>query len=98
MCGRELARQRLMDILPKQIGVWHSTPTVANEVAKEELERIRKRMILARKELESLGISFCVNIVVIMFQINSSVCTSKILILTSASYTKKVLFSARFIL
>ena len=57
-CGRLLARQRLMDILPKQIHVWQSTPTVANEVAKEELERIRKRMIFARKELESLGTIF----------------------------------------
>ena len=60
-CGRLLARQRLMDILPKQIHVWQSTPTVANEVAKEELERIRKRMIFARKELESLGTVYSIS-------------------------------------
>lgn len=54
-CGRRLARNRLMAIMPQRIQEWHSTPTVANDMGREELERIRCRGEQARKELQALG-------------------------------------------
>ena len=63
-CGRRLARHRLYQILPSRIQEWNSTPTIANEQGKVELERIRVRMEQARNELNALGKSldfnFCV--------------------------------------
>nr|CAB3235001.1 ZF(CXXC)-2 CXXC-type zinc finger protein 1 [Phallusia mammillata] len=53
-CGRRLARNRLMAIMPQRIQEWHSTPTVANDMGREEIDRIRSRMEQARKELQSL--------------------------------------------
>ena len=54
-CGRRLARHRLYQILPSRIQEWNSTPTIASEHGKRELERIRVRMEQARNELSALG-------------------------------------------
>ena len=54
-CGRRLARHRLYQILPGRIQEWNSTPTIASEQGKKELERIRVRMEQARNELNALG-------------------------------------------
>uniref|UniRef100_H2YGR2 CXXC-type zinc finger protein 1 n=1 Tax=Ciona savignyi TaxID=51511 RepID=H2YGR2_CIOSA len=53
-CGRLLARNRLLQILPQRIQEWNATPTVANDNGRQELERIRKRMTQARTELQAL--------------------------------------------
>ncbi|XP_076815802.1 CXXC-type zinc finger protein 1-like [Clavelina lepadiformis] len=57
-CGRRLARDRLYHILPQRIQQWNSTPTVANDTGRVELERIRSRMVQARNELEALEQKF----------------------------------------
>lgn len=54
-CGRRLARNRLLHILPQRIDEWNATPTVADEQARLELDRIRTRMEQARDELQALG-------------------------------------------
>nr|NP_001071905.1 zinc finger protein [Ciona intestinalis]BAE93291.1 zinc finger protein [Ciona intestinalis] len=57
-CGRLLARNRLLQILPQRIQEWNGTPTVANDNGRQELDRIRKRMINARTELQALEQKF----------------------------------------
>ena len=54
-CGRSLARARLMHILPDRIKHWNSAQPIADEIGREELERIHLRMVDEKKQLERLG-------------------------------------------
>lgn len=57
-CGEKLAARRLNLIMPSRTHQWHSTPTVANEIGRGELDRIRSAMTQARSELQSLESKF----------------------------------------
>ncbi|XP_039249955.2 CXXC-type zinc finger protein 1-like [Styela clava] len=57
-CGKRLAAKRLLHIMPSRVNDWHHTPTVANEMGREELERIRAAMVQARSELQALEEKF----------------------------------------
>jgi COMPASS component SPP1 len=45
---------RIFEILPTRIKQWHSSPCVADENNRVELERIRSLQLLAREKLLSL--------------------------------------------
>lgn len=57
-CGRSLARARLMHILPDRIKHWNSAQPIADEIGREELERIHLRMVDEKKQLERLEQKF----------------------------------------
>ncbi|CAG7816473.1 unnamed protein product [Allacma fusca] len=53
-CGINLASTRVYRVLPSRIHEWSLTPSIAEQRNREELEDVRKKQFLCRKELEEL--------------------------------------------
>ena len=46
--------RRLVEIMPRRIGQWQSSPCVAEQKNRKELEEVREKILEAKKHLESL--------------------------------------------
>lgn len=53
-CGMKLATNRLFEFLPQRIQQWQSSPCIAEENNRRELERTRKEMEEARRKISEL--------------------------------------------
>lgn len=53
-CGLKLATNRIFEILPQRIQQWQTSPCIADENNKQELEKIRRDQLLAREKLMTL--------------------------------------------
>ncbi|PIK62821.1 putative CXXC-type zinc finger protein 1 [Apostichopus japonicus] len=53
-CGMKLATNRLFEFLPQRIQQWQTSPCIAEENNRRELERTRKEMEEARRKISDL--------------------------------------------
>ncbi|XP_064633225.1 CXXC-type zinc finger protein 1-like isoform X2 [Lineus longissimus] len=55
-CGMKLATNRIFEILPQRIQQWQSSPCIAEDNNKKELEKIRRSQLDARQKLGELDL------------------------------------------
>ena len=53
-CGLKLAENRIMEILPGRISMWHQNPSVSDDLSLKQLNKIHADQEAAKKKLEEL--------------------------------------------